>query len=224
MKKLIAIILVLASSLALFSCGESKDTIKKVNKMYKAILPTKIVTETTQDMGSQVLTGEYVLTTGTGDGKAVSTLYYNYQKLRSIEDGSGSTEELPWEEITLTKEYHEDKGLRIDGGKWQKDGNDFAPTIDDIALDISAKDVEDVSEDAATKTITFIVPKDNTADVFGEDMAPAADVSVTITHDGAAVMSMTITYTVQSDNKDHPEIVTTIKTVYSYEPQEITIN
>lgn len=223
MKKIVAFILALACSFALFSCGEAKDTIKKVNKMYKAIVPTKIVTETTQDIGSHVLEGEYVLAMGTVDGKSVSTLYYNYQKLRSVEDGAGDTIVEPWETVTLTKEYHEDKGLRENGGKWQKDGNDFAPSIDDIAFEFSAKRVKDVVEDEATRTISFVIPKDNTADIFGEDMAPTADVSVTITHDGAAIMSITISYTVAADSKSHPDIVTTIKTVYSYEPQEISI-
>ena len=224
MKKIIALILILASTFALFSCGESKNTVKKVNNMYTAIMPTKIVTQTTQDIGSYVLTGEYVLTTGTIDGFAVSTLYYSYQQLRSVEDGAGTTEELPWEEITVTREYHEDKGLRENGGKWQKDGNDFAPTTDDIALKLNAKYLQDVKEDESTKTISFVVPKDNTKEVFGEDMAPEADVTVVITHDGAAIMSVTLSYTVPGEKKDHPDMVITIKSDYSYEPQEITLN
>ncbi len=224
MKKIIALILALACSFALFSCDDTKDAIKNVNKMYKAIVPTKIVTETTQDIGSHVLTGEYILATGTVDGKDVSTLYYNYQKLRSVVDGAGDTEELPWEDVTLTKEYHEDKGLRENGGKWQADGNDFAPSIDDVAMQFDAENLLDIVSDEAKNTVTFTVPKDKTALVFGEDMAPAADVSVTITHDGAAIMSITMTYTVPAEDKKHPDIVTTIKTVYSYEPQEITIN
>lgn len=224
MKKIIALILVLASSFVLFSCNEEKNAIKNVNKMYKAIVPTKIVTETTQDIGSHVLTGEYVLATGTVDGKDVSTLYYNYQKLRSVKDGAGDTEELPWEDVTLTKEYHEDKGLRENGGKWQIAGDDFAPTIDDIAMQFEAKLLQDIVVDDAKRTVTFVVPKDKTVDIFGEDMAPAADVFVTITHDGGAIMSITMTYTVPAESKGYPDIVTTIKTVYSYEPQEITIN
>lgn len=222
MKKIIALILALASSLALFSCNETKDTIKNVNKMYKAMVPTKIVTETTQDIGSYVLTGEYAITIGSVDGKDATTLFYNYQKLRSVEDGSGNTVKLPWEDVTLTKEYLEDKGVRENGGKWQADGEDFAPTIDDIAMSFDEKLLKDVVADAATRTVTFIVPKDNTAAVFGDELAPAADVTVTIVHDGAAIMSFTMTYTVPAESK-FPDIVTTIKTVYSYEPQEITV-
>ena len=224
MKKLIAFVLVLASSFALFSCGASKDAIKSVNKMYRAMVPTKIVTETTQDIGSHVLTGEYIIATGTIDGKDVSTLSYKYQQLRSVEDGAGKTEELPWEDISLTKEYHEDKGLRENGGKWQADGEDFAPTIDDVAMKFEEKYLSDIVVDEAKKTVTFVVSKDNTVAVFGEDMAPAADVTVVITHDGAAIMSFTMTYTVAAESKNHPDIVTTIKTVYSYEPQEITLD
>ena len=224
MKKILALILVLASAFTLFSCGESRDIVKRVNKMYTSLVPTKIVTETTQDIGAHVLTGEYVLTMGTIDGNAVTTLYYSYQQLRSIEDGAGSTVELPWEDVTLTKEYHEEKGVRENGGKWDKEAEDFAPTVEDIALKISAKHVEEVTEDEKTKTITFIVPKDNTADVFGEENAIEADVQVTIVHDGAAIMSVTLSYTVPAAKKDYPDIVTVIKTTYSYEPQEITIN
>lgn len=224
MKKIIAIILAITCAFAMFSCQEEKaDPIETLNAMYKASVPTKVVTDTTEVLGSITLTGTSTLKTGKIDGKIATTYTYSYQELRSIEDGVDSVEK-PWIEVSGTKEYYEDKGVRVNGGSWDSDEFNFAPAAGSIAINISNENIKDFKEDAATKTVTFTVAADKSAAVFGEENAIAANVSVTITHDGAVITGITLSYTVESTEDEYPDAVVTIKTVYTYDLEEITID
>lgn len=224
MKKILALILVLTCGFAMFSCDESGDTMNKVDKIFKAVAPTKIVTETTEVFdGKLTLTSTSTLKSGKVDGFAAATYEYTKQTLRTVEEGAGDTELLPWVETSGLLEYHDDKGLRTDGGKWDIDGENFAPAAGEMGPKFSAKNVKDIKEDKENNTITFTVPAGKAALVFGEDAAPAADVFVTITHDGSAVTSVILSYEIKADKKDHPDVEVTIKVLYSYEAEQITI-
>lgn len=224
MKKILALILILACTFSVVSCGEAGEIVGKVNKVFSAVSPTKIVTETTEVFdGKLTLTSTSTLKVGVVDGFAAATYEFVKQTLRSVEEGAGDTEELPWIETVELREYHDDKGLRVNGGKWDIDGENFAPEAGKFAPKFSEKNLKDIKEDKATNTITFVIPADKTAAVFGEDQAPAADVSVTVTHDGSAVTSMILSYEVKADKKDYPDVAVTIKILYSYEPEQITM-
>ncbi len=220
MKKITAILLILTCIFALFSCGGS-DTVGKVNNMFKAVAPTKVVTVTTETIGDTVLTSTSTLLSGTVDGKAAATYEFKNMQLRSIEEGSGDVEVLPWVEISGLYEYVEDKGVRIDGGKWQDDMYNFAPTAGSVALKLTKKLIKDVEEDKAKKTVKFTVAADNTEAVFGENIE--SDVLVVITHDGSAITGIELTYTVPASNKSHPDIETSVEILYSYDIEKIVI-
>lgn len=224
MKKILSIVLVLACVFAMFSCGEAEDIMKKVDSIFNAVAPTKIETTTEESFdGKLTLTSTSVLKTGKVDGFDASTYEYVKQELISIEDGAGDTEKLPFEETRGILEYHDDKGLRVDGGKWDVDGENFAPTAGEMAPKFSAKNAKDVKEDKETNTITFVVPADKTEAVFGKDAAPAADVFVTLTHDGSAVTSIVLTYKVEAEKKNQPDIEVKITVLYSYKAEQINI-
>lgn len=224
MKKIIAIILAITCAFAMFSCqGKKADPIDTLNAMYKASAPTKVVTDTTEVLGSITLTGTYTLKTGKIDGKIATTYTYSYQELRAVNDGLESVEK-PWIEVSGTKEYLEDKGVRIDGGSWDDEGFNFAPSAGSIVVNVTKDNVTDIVADDAAKTITFKVAADKTAEVFGEENAVAADVSVTVTHDGAVITGTTLSYTVEGAEDKYPDAVVTIKVVYTYDLEEITID
>ncbi len=224
MKKIIAIILAITCAFAMFSCQEKKaDPIDTLNAMYKASAPTKVVTNTTEVLGSITLSGTSTLKTGKIDGKIATTYTYSYQELREIEDGISSIEK-PWKEVAGSKEYLEDKGVRINGGKWDEDGFNFAPSTGSIIVKITKDNTTDFVADEATKTITFKVAAEKTAEVFGEDNAIAADVTVTVTHDGAVVTSTALSYTLESSEDEYPDAVVTVKVDYTYDLEEITID
>lgn len=222
MKKILAIILVLACSLALFACeDETADTITEINNMYNAFAPSMIVTETTQTFGNYTLTSSSTLKTGKVDGFDASVYEYSYQRLRSVEDGATAEIVGVIETVTGKWEYHAEKGYRENGGKWD-DGYDFAPEAGAIALKITADTVQDLKNDSENKTITFTVLAANTEAVLGNKID--ADVAVTLTHSGADITGVTLTYTVSNaDNADYPEISVVIKAQYSYDSQQITI-
>lgn len=209
---------------AMFSCGEVEDIMNKVDSIFNAVAPTKIETTTEESFdGKLTLVSTSTLTSGKVDGFAAATYEYVKQELISIEDGAGDTEKLPFEETKGLLEYHDDKGLRVDGGKWDVDGENFAPEAGEMAPKFSKKSVKDVKEDKENNTITFVVPADKTEAVFGKEAAPAADVSVTLTHDGSAVTSIIMTYKIEAEKKNQPDIEVKITVLYSYRAESITI-
>ena len=218
MKKIIAIILAITCAFALFSCGETGKAIKKIDKMYNSTAPTKIVIDTTQKIGDITLVIETEYVTGKIDGKKAAVYEYHYQELRPISDGD--IELSVFEDRTGKHEYLEGTGYRVDGGEWQ-DEYDFAPGAGAIAIKLSEKNIKDLKEDKAAKSYTFVIPADKTEAVLGE--AVGADVTVVITHDGAAVAGITLTYTVPAENSKHDDTVVTIKAKYTYDTEDITI-
>lgn len=215
----------LASYFIFFRKDETDKVYDKLNKVYGAIAPTKIVTTTTEELGKYTLTGEAIFITGTVDGQYAAVYTYRQQKLRDIDSGA-ATDDITtyWVETTGKLEYLADKGLRIDGGKWDETGEDFSPEAGKYALNITKKTITELKEDALTNTITFTIPKDSTEAVFGEGNAIEADVYVTVTHDGGAVTGVVITYTVETDIEKYPDMVVTIKADYSYDPETPTID
>ena len=224
MKKILSIILILTCVFTLFSCdSEGEKALKRIDEMYNAISPTKIVTETTEVIGEVTLTSTSNFVTGTYDSKVVSVYEYTKQQLRSIDEGATDVQLLPWVETSGKLEYLEGKGVRENGGKWSAKGEDFAPEVGAISINAKAKNVKDISNDEQKKLVSFIIPADNTEAVFGEGNAILADVSVTIKHDGGAITGIVISYTVEGEEDSHPSIITTIKADYYYDPEQITI-
>ena len=223
MKKIISIVLVLVCAFALFSCEKEDATeiaIKEINEMYVAISPTKIITKTTQEFGDYKLIGTTSLIVGTVDGNAVAVYESQSQKLRDVESGSGNEVISPIEDLgKITKEYHEELGYRENGGKWDANGEDFTPETGANALALTKDTVNDFKIDAEKKEYSFTVLAANTEAVFG--YAIASDVSVIITHSGADITGVVLTYVVGSE--DHPEIKVTVEASYSYDSETITI-
>lgn len=230
MKKIIALILSLACVFALVSCeGDTPETpdtgaetigISDIVNMYAASLPTKILTTTKQEISDNniVLNGTECLVMGKLDGKVTTVYTYERDELNAISD-SDIIEPLI-KTVSGSKVYH-DKKVSIDGGSW-KSGVNFAPTMGDIAINLDETLLIDVVYDDATSTLSFRVAADNTALIFGEDGALESDVDVTITNDGAVITGITLDYVIAA-TKDYPETKVSIKTVYTYDLEEITL-
>lgn len=230
MKKIISIVLVLVCAFALFSCGKEDPTaiaLKEINDMYNAISPSKIETVTTEEFGDYTLMSTSTLQMGTIDDSTATVYVCKNQKLRDVKSGSGSEVLDVIEDLgTVTKEYHEEYGLRENGGKWDIDGENFAPKTGDIALKLTTQTVKDFVVDAKNKSYTFVVTAENTEAVFGH--AISSDVSVKITSSGADITGVLLTYTIidenEEDNAEYPEIKVTVEAKYSYGNENITIN
>ena len=215
MKKILAIILVLCSVFAMFSCddGEIGDTVATISSMYAVSTPTKIATTSKTTMGNVELDGTYTLVTGKVNGKVATVSLFEYEEIASIDEGSG-------EVITgAIKTVKGSKGVRENGGSWT-DGYNFAPVAGDIAINLDMDNLTDVLFE--NNVLTFSVAADKTAAVFGENNAIDADVSVTITNDGAVITGITMQYTLEASG-DYPEAVIVITTSYEYDIQEVTL-
>ena len=224
MKKIITIVLAIACAFTLFSCGGSatEASIDELNSMYNAISPSRIEVTTTQSFGKYELKTVATLVTGSVDGYAVTVYTESKDQFRSIEDGAGAEIVGAIETVEFSWVYHEDKGYREDGGKWDSGGMDFTPETGAIALNFSKNTVKDFANDTEKNVVTFTVAAEDTETVFGYEIK--ADVSVSIYYSVADITGVTLSYTaVNPDNKNHPEVKTTISVEYSYESQIITI-
>ena len=230
MKKIIALVLALTCSIALFSCGK-KDGIEKdvkdVASMYESSAPTKIVTTVKNTVGTREYDAEYTLVTGKIGDKIATVYTYWYEKLRSVEDGANSEIVGPEEIVKGSREFLEDSGVRENGGKWDDEGYNFAPAAGDIAIDLKFSNLVDPKYE--NNVLTFSVAPDKAQDVLavvlGEDLdegAIAGNVSVTITNAGSVITGITVVYTVAATD-DYPEIVTTVSAVYTYDLEKITL-
>lgn len=229
MKKIIAIALVLVFALAaVVSCdrGGSSDNggasdIEKIAALYAASVPTKSVTTTTYEFSNRKLTDTATLVTGVIDGEYDATvLTETTERIRDIDSGSGDRVQGVIESSTKVTEYLEGSGVRVDGGAWNVTGANFAPTADSIALKLTAETVKDLKLDG--KTYTFTITKTNTEAVLG--YAVDAPVYVTLVHDGASVVGVTLSYTLPADAATGTiETDVTIKIVYTYDIERVSI-
>ena len=225
MKKIIAVFLLLACAFAMFSCGEAKDTLNSVNRMFDAYAPTRILTTTSFVAGEYELTGTHDIKTGYIDGKRASVSVSDYEELISWEEaGASDYITLPWIPVKEVKHYHEDRGLRINGGKWDPLGEDFAPMAGDFGFKFNTDNVKNVKNDAKAKTITMTVPAEKALDVFGFEGTVDSDIEVVITHDSAVITGITLSYTVFSTEDNYPDLVIKIETKYSYSAESITFD
>ena len=225
MKKIIALLMVLVLAFAMVGCGEDDggtDYVAEINTMYSVSLPTKSVSVVKYQFASYTLTDKTTLVSGKVDGTlAAAVLTKETQRLRTVEEGSG-VEILDFivTDVHVT-EYLEGKGTRENRkGRWNADGENFAFTSGSIAIGITNDNVSDVKK--VGNTYTFIVTPDNTAAVFGE--AIPSTVEVTVTHDGASIVGLKLSYVVAANAESNtPETTVTVDIVYSYDIEKINI-
>lgn len=235
-KRIIALTLLLAScTLALFSCGASAG-LEKTTECYKNSLPTKIVTNTVQQVldndgnVAAVFNGNYVTVTGKIGGLNASVRTYERDVLNTINAGAGSLVIPPIEQEKVVEEFLEGYGRRTNGGEWRPKGLNFAPAMGSIAIKLNENDVTDVKyvEEKLNNKLTFTVPVNKIEKVFGYDfdgnelIESDTPVKVEITNNGAVVTGITISYSVEA-SVDFPARDVIISTTYSYDVEKIEI-
>ncbi len=237
MKKILAVILVVASMFLLMACGpdepvvDNAANISRILEMYKVSAPTKVVTSYTTKIGNVEFGGYTSLVSGmTANGKKATVQLYEYETLQSIETGAGDLI-LPimGEPEKGSREYYEGKGERINGGRWLEDGYDFAPVAGSIAIKIAEVNIKDISftDEKGIQTLAFTVPAENVAKVFGADYGITSEAKVVITANGAVITGITITYSsdILSEDEEiiYPSAEVTISTTYTYDVEKVTL-
>ena len=230
MKKIIVLILAVALCVtALTSCQyldmlKGDSTLEDVATMYNMSAPTKVVATTEQNFGSYELNCSYEIVTGYVDNSRASVYTVTTEELRTVEEG-GKTEEVKDMIKTTTKktEAIEGFGSRTNGGEWNPDGSVWTIGRGGMALNLDKNAVTNVNYE--NHVLTFTVPKDNAATVLGEQYAQSisGDVQVKIVNDGAVVTSVELTYNLAGDGVNLAESTMTVKVVYTYDLERITI-
>ena len=227
MKKIITLILVVAlCAMALTSCQlfAGDTTLDDMAEKYSMSAPTKVVATTNQKFSSYELNCSYEIVTGFVDNSSASVYTVTTEELRTVEEG-GNTEEVKDMIKSTTKktEAIEGFGSRTNGGEWNPDGSVWKIGRGRMAINLDKNAVENVVYE--NNTLTFTVPLANVATVFGEEYSKniSSDVQVTIVDDGAVVTSLDLHYHVAGDGKNLAESEMTVKIVYTYDLERITI-
>ena len=79
MKKIIALVLVLASVLTLGACGKQKKALKALAAIQQNSNPTKVIINTEENYGMHKMIGETTFVKGTSDGRRAMVYIENYQ-------------------------------------------------------------------------------------------------------------------------------------------------
>ena len=227
MKKIITLILVVAlCAMALTSCQlfAGDTTLDDMAEKYSMSAPTKVVATTNQKFSSYELNCSYEIVTGFVDNSSASVYTVTTEELRTVEEG-GNTEEVKDMIKSTTKktEAIEGFGSRTNGGEWNPEGSVWKIGRGRMAINLDKNAVENVVYE--NNTLTFTVPLANVATVFGEEYSKniSSDVQVTIVDDGAVVTSLDLHYHVAGDGKNLAESEMTVKIVYTYDLERITI-
>jgi hypothetical protein len=153
--------------------------------MYNMSNPTKVVATTEHNLGSYKLNCSYELVTGYVDNSLASVYTVTTEELRDVAEG-GKDEEVKDMIKTITKKIEaiEGFGSRTNGGEWNPEGTVWAIGRGRMAINLDEASLQDVVYE--NHTLTFTVPADKVATVFGADysanIVSAVEVKIVTKH------------------------------------------
>lgn len=240
MKKLIAILLVLACMFALAACGggasnapapltppaanETQDILDALSDLIKTSVPTQSKVNTVTGTADVNLKSETVITMGELSGKEAALYVHEEEVFNDL----GATEAKSL--VVETMEFVDGMGLRVNaakGGAWEAEGLNFVRRIMPYRMELDATLIKSLLVNEDKTEFSFVIPQDNASDVLtGIDSKTIAsmlsDISVTIKTDGSAVTYMELNYSTKSaPNFENPAVK--IVAEYSYDLQSITL-
>ena len=237
MKKLIAILLALACTLALFACSappvggdgelnppadaEVQDILDALSELIRTSTPTQSKVTTVTGNADINLKSDLTITMGELSGKTAALYVHEYESLNDVGATAAKTK------VVETKEYVDGMGLRIDGGLWEVDQPSFVRRLTPYRMNLDGTLIKSVRASDDGMIVSFTVPMDNASDVFTSFDAKTiasmtSDISVRIETDGSSVTTMSIVYETKSvTNMANPTVE--IKAQYSYDLQSITL-
>ena len=244
MKKIFAILLVIACMFSVASCSplgggnqpvednNERADITLFNQMLKESVPTQAVTVVKQKLGRTTFESTYTLTTGTVGGKTATTLVSKVQSLKSVTEGNTEAIETKTEYLW----YLEGQGTSTNRGrKWDAEGTNFAPKAGTLNFNLKSENFEEIQYDEENTTLYLSVTADKSTEVLknflSADQVFEYDAFITITAAGGRIVAITVEYVIPGDvigdidnliDVDEVEVV--INTTYSYGLQEIDMD
>lgn len=239
MKKILAILLVLACLFSVASCNKkqeaAEENLQKFSNMFASSVPTQAVTVVTQEFNNGVaLESNYTLTTGTVDGKTASTLVSSVQTLSDITEGT-----LNYKTTKVTNEwYYEGFGTSTNKGKsWNAEGTNFAPVAGSLGMNLHQDYIAyyDYKVEGNTETLILEVYEENSYEVLknflGVDQNFEYYTIITIVAAGERISSVEIEYLVyehevgtMENYVEVSDMYITIHVDYSYDIQDINFD
>lgn len=239
MKKLIAILLVLACMLAIASCGanggttppagdggnteqpstdaEAQKILDDLTTMIRDSRPTKSVTTTRTGSDDVHLDSEIIIVKGELSGKEAGTYKKTYETFNEVGAKDAKT-------VTVeTKEYLEGKGVRENRGDWV-DMDSFLKRIQPYRPNLDTAFIEGFSYNKDKTTFEFVILNENLSYVLTNmDVSNIVnDVTVVIETDGAAVTRIALNYDMRTvANMEKPHV--TVEALYSYNLESVEL-
>ena len=212
------------------------DGLEETMACYENSMPTKVVTNSVQSFyefvdGEKIvayeLLSETTLVTGKVEGLDATVETTTRDILRAI---TNDKEKLPVIQQTdpVVVEYLEGYGRRTDGGAWDEELPNHAPTLGSIAINITKMNIKNASytQNGGLNELKFAISKDDVAEIFGNAVGKIetdTDISVTIINDGAVVTGVKISYGIEAyDN--FPERLVELEVAYDYSVQVVNIS
>ena len=206
MKKFVCLLLVLACSFAMFSCGKNgKSGVEGISKIVNDSVATKIVTQV-----------DYV---PTDDEQALSGIYTT-----AIDRDSGKSQfTFKYSRYATVEELHTGYIKTVDGSVWYDANGDISRNEGDTwepnnataylpnSLDISAARFASVTMSEDDTDMTAEIAPAESKRVFGTAIAAEGNIVLEVETDGTYLYRISVTYTA----KDTGALVTAI-TSYDY--------
>ena len=205
MKKIICLLLVLACSFAMFSCGDKtgESGVDAISKIVKESSATNIVTQVDYVIEGEAVTGIYTTAVDRASGKSqFSFTYSRYATVEEMNDGYIKTVDgVIW--------YDSDGSIsRDEGDTWEPNN---APAYLPHSLDISEARFASftISEDGTDLTAEISPAEAKRA--FGTNISCEGNITLKIETDGTYLHGIIITYTAAGTAS-----VITAETSYDY--------
>ena len=240
MKKLIAILLVLASMLVMGACSfpvnppavnppavnppaasGTQDALDALDDLIRTSSPTQSKVSTLTGSKDINLKSELTITMGELSGKEAALYVHEYESLNDVGGDVAVTRTVE------TQEYVEGMGLRVDGGVWEADQPSFVRRLMPYRMSLDANYIKSLVMNEDKTEFSFVIPVDYASDVLTNFDAKTiasinSDISVVIKTDGSSVTFIGLVYSTKSvNNLESPKVE--VKAEYSYDLQSITL-
>lgn len=226
MKKIIALILIAVTALSLLAgCKKTVEGVDEVNECYARSYPHKIYVKSTQQVGTAVpLVSETTIARGTVGASFVAIKKAELESYRSIEEGSGDQVLGNVKRDVSETWYKEGSGTTVDkGASWDEAGENFFPAKGALAtFELNTELMENV--EFKDGRLNFTVANSNAKAFFGDGMAIAENIKVSIATAGGVVTEVVISWTEPKNNATGVDMTAVeIVTTYTYDQQRITL-
>lgn len=190
MKKIVCLVLALLCAFALVSCDDAAD---KYIGIVNSSKPTKIITQTSYNDGSVVLSGRFETVI---DGSNTE-MKYNYQRYATVEEGVLADDPEGYIKTVEGIVYFKDGKYSTDGENWFTEVPDASAL--QVSFKLSKKNLGEYEISSDGKTLVATVSSEQAEAILGVNVNATEDgVKIEIVHDGTFLRSISVSYATET--------------------------